>query len=208
MLIIVRHGQSEANLTHSFAGHWNINLTELGEKQAQLSADYVYKNHKIDKIYASDLKRAYNTAKALADITGLTVIPSQQLREISAGEWEEQLFSDLATEYHEDFYVWLNDIDNCRTTKGESVAELKARVVKEITKIAKENVGKTVYVATHATPIRALMSHITGQKMSEIDWVSNASLTYIDYVDEKLEIIKSGFDQHLKELKTELPKGV
>ena len=208
MLIIVRHGQSEANLIHGFAGHWNVNLTELGEKQAKTSAEYVYKNHKIDKIYASDLKRAFNTAKALADITGLPVIPSLELREISAGEWEEQLFSDLATEYHEDFYVWLNDIDNACATMGESVAELKARVVKEITKIAKENVDKTVYVATHATPIRALMSHITGQKMIEIYWVSNASLTYIDYIDGKLTIEKAGFDQHLKDLKTELPKGV
>ncbi|MBQ3115253.1 MAG: histidine phosphatase family protein [Clostridia bacterium] len=206
MLIVVRHGQSVANLTHSFAGHWDIDLTELGKKQAQLSADYVYKNHKIDGIYASDLKRAFNTAKVLSAKLGLTITPIKELREISAGEWEEQLFSDIATKHREDFYVWMNDLDNSRATGGESVAELKERVVNEITKLAKENIGKTVYVATHATPIRAICAHINGKKMQEIDWVSNASLTYIDYIDGKLQILKSGFDKHLQNLKTELPK--
>lgn len=208
MLIIVRHGQSEANLTHSFAGQWDVNLTELGEKQAKLSAKYVYDNYKIDCIYASDLKRAFNTAKALSDITGLKVIPKKQLREVNAGEWETLLFSELPEKFAEDFFLWQNDIDNCHITKGESVQQLKERVVAEITKLAKENVGKTAYVATHATPIRAIISYVTGEKMQNINWVCNASLTYVDYVDGKLEILNAGCDQHLNELITELPKGV
>ena len=60
-LILVRHGQSESNLKHIFCGQTDVKLTEKGHAQAKKTAEYIIKNYKIDKIYSSDLQRAYDT---------------------------------------------------------------------------------------------------------------------------------------------------
>ncbi len=62
-LILIRHGESVANRNHIFVGHTDVELEEKGVKQAELTAQYVYENFKVDKVYASDLKRAYETGK-------------------------------------------------------------------------------------------------------------------------------------------------
>ena len=44
-LIFVRHGQSMANFTKSFAGHLDVDLSDLGRQQAILAAEYIAKNY-------------------------------------------------------------------------------------------------------------------------------------------------------------------
>ena len=211
MLIVVRHGQSVANLEGRYAGHYNAQLTETGVLQAEKSAEYVADNYKIDAVYSSDLDRAYYTAKALGDKVGIEVVKMEELREIFCGEWEGKKVSDVAVEYKEDYDKWMTDISNCRPTGGESVKELYERIINVFEKLARENEGKTAYVATHGTPIRVVMAETGGMgivKLSDVPWVSNASLTFIDYKDGKLVLEKAGFDDHLAEMKTYLPKGV
>lgn len=211
MLIIVRHGQSMANLTNSFAGHWDIDLSLSGVKQALASAKYVSENYKIDKIYSSDLLRAYNTAKALADIIGLEICKDSMLREIYAGKWEGLSFDEIENNYPDEHKIWCEDIGSCRIPEGESIAELFERTTNEFIRLAKESVGKCYYVATHATPIRSLMAYSEEKNcriMKDIPWVTNASLTFADYENGELIIKEYGFDKHLKELKTEFPKNI
>ena len=51
---LIRHGESQANKNGVFIGHTDIDLTEKGHKQAQLTAEYL-KDVTVDAIYASDL---------------------------------------------------------------------------------------------------------------------------------------------------------
>ena len=66
-VIFVRHGQSDANVNKYFAGHTNAPLTAVGISQAEKMAEYLRK-YPISAVYASDLSRAYYTAKPIADI--------------------------------------------------------------------------------------------------------------------------------------------
>ncbi len=210
MLIIVRHGQSEANLLKKFAGHWNVNLTETGVKQAKISAEYTLENYKIDNVYASDLTRAIDTAKALADKLGKKVEAVEGIKEIFAGDWEGRDVSFIAEEYKEDYEMWKNQVNKCRPTNGESVKELYERIVPAFKSLAEENKGKIAYVVSHGGPIRCLMAHCMGgiDKMPEVGWISNASLTFLDIEDDRLTIKKAGFDEHLENFKTQVPKGI
>ncbi len=211
MLIVVRHGQSVANLEGKYAGHYNTPLTDAGRLQAEKSAEYVAANYKIDGIYSSDLDRAYETAKALGDKVGLEVVKSEEIREIYCGKWESEKVSDVAVKYAKDYNNWVEDLSKCRPTGGESVKELYKRVITAFEKLAKENVGKTAYVATHGTPIRVLMAETSGkglENLKDVPWASNASLTFIDYKNGKLVAGKTSYDEHLGEIKTYLPKGV
>lgn len=210
-LLMVRHGQSEANNLDIFAGNYDIELTELGHKQAQCTAKFIAENYKVDKVYASDLKRAFKTAEYIAERFGLDVVPNKKFREISAGKWEGEKFDIITEKYAEDWQKWTTDIGNAGCTGGESVHELAKRVCDTLKKIAEENDGKTVVVGTHATPVRSAQCIFGGygfDKMKNIPWASNASVTEIDYEDGKFTVVNASIDAHLADLRSELPANV
>ena len=153
-LVLVRHGESEANHIRAFAGHYNAKLTNLGHLQAEATAEYIKSHFYITKVYASDLSRAFETGKAIAKASGVPIVENQALREIRAGEWEGKLIADLLVQYEKDYGVWRTDIGNATATGGESVTELLDRVSDELESIAKAHPGEEIAIATHATPIR------------------------------------------------------
>lgn len=210
-LLLIRHGQSETNLEEIFSGQIDPALTDLGLKQAELTSKYVADNYKVDKIYSSDLQRAFNTAKPLAKILGKDIIKEENLREIDAGKWEGVKFSELKEKYKEEFGTWLNDMGKAKCTGGESIKEMGQRIYSALTEIAEENDGKTVAVTIHSTPIRAFESFIeTGgfDEMQNIPWVSNASVSVFSYSDKAWKVVSISEDAHLGSLKSELPTNV
>ncbi len=182
-LYIIRHGQSLGNLTGRFLGHTDLDLSETGYKQADKVAEF-FENIHIDAVYSSDLCRAFNTVKPIADKKGLCIIPRTRLREINSGKWENNEYDYLKSQFAEDYGVWLTDIGNAVCTEGESVAHLQERVATEIEAIAKAHEGETVVIGTHATPIRAMTCIWRGLPLSEmknVPWVANASITKVTY---------------------------
>lgn len=207
-LIIVRHGQSLGNLEHTFLGHTDKDLSPLGYKQAERTAEYL-KNEQIDCIYSSDLLRAHNTGKAYSDISGLPITDDEGLREIYAGKWENSTFDDLITKYPVSYgQIWLNNIGFAKPDGGESVADLTDRAFNTIKKIADENEGKTVAIFTHATVLRSFFNKIYGfglDKMKDIKWASNTSVSEAVYENGVFKPIRYSFDDFMSDIKTDVP---
>ena len=209
-IYLVRHGQSEGNLTRAFLGHTDLPLTQLGREQARLASEYLV-TLAPDRIYSSDLLRAYQTAQPTAEGLSLPIETSKQLREIFAGDWESVLFDDLHTRFSEDFHTWLTDIGNSRPTGGESVRELYTRVTKELVRIAKESEGARVMVFLHATPIRALGAVYAGlglDGMKNQPWPTNASCTHLVFENDTFTLIEYSRDDYLGALVTAIPANV
>lgn len=209
--LLIRHGQSLANLEGRFAGSADFPLTELGRKQAQRTAAFIAESFAPAAVYASDLQRAYETGLATAQQLGLPVTADPQLREIFAGAWEGQLFADLYRDYGEDFTLWRQNIGLSQCTDGESVLQLADRILAAVGRIARAHDGQTVVLATHATPIRALRWLATGtppENMQNIPWPANASVSEFSWADGKLTALRMDMADHLAELKTELPPTV
>lgn len=210
-LLIIRHGQSTANIQGVFAGHVDSALTELGLRQAELTAEYIVTNYTVDRVYGSDLRRAFATGKAVADRLGLEITPDAALREIYAGIWEGVPMAELAESYGEPYQIWMHDIGNAVCEGGESVAQMQERIVSAVCRIARENPGKTVVIATHAAAIKALQCHCEGRpldEMKDVPWVDNASVTDIVWENDRLRVIEAGHSAHLGELVSKLPKNV
>lgn len=210
-LIFVRHGESEANGNGAFAGHWDIDLTQLGLQQAELTARYIHEHYCVDAVYASDLQRAYHTALPIANISTGNVITTSQLREIFAGEWEGLCFDELQIRYPESYGVWLNDIGKARPTNGESVEQVSIRIWDAVQQILHANQEKTVVIVTHGTPIRTLLCRINGLELAQMNtfsWVSNASVTVVRVEDNRWTLEEIGIDSHLSGFKTQLPANV
>ena len=204
--LLVRHGESLANKETFFAGQTDAPLLESGLNQANLSAEFVKSNYNVDIIYSSDLMRAYSTAECFSKILGVEIIKDKALREIYAGEWEGKQHGDLPVLYPEEYgNLWLKHIGRVVTPGGESVKELGERVIAFLEAIAKKHSGETVLIATHATPIRATQSIIefgSVEKMEDVPWASNASVTEICYENGKWSLVNASMDEHLQEFKT------
>ena len=211
-LLLVRHGESEANKLNIFAGCGiDPELTETGLIQARNYAEYAVKSYKIDAVYSSPMKRAFSTAEACADLLGLEVTVHNGLREIFGGEWEGLTIAEIGKKYPEDFAVWVKDISHCRCTGGESVEELCERFTAALSEIAEEHEGKTVLIGTHYTPVRAIQAvAVKGSvhAMQGFDHIPNTSITEIFYDNGKWSAGKLNICDHLNGLIGHIPEGL
>lgn len=209
-IILIRHGQSLGNFDRRFLGHTDLDLSEIGYKQAELLRKH-FESIDIDMIYSSDLKRAYNTVKPISDMKNIPIITSEKLREIYAGEWENKKFDDLEITFEKEYDIWKSNIGLAKCTGGESVADLQKRVYEEITKIAQENDGKKICIGIHSTPIRTFIAKCMSDSLEEIKnikWVANASLTVFEFSDNKFVQKEFNYTEHLEGLVTGFPKNV
>lgn len=199
-IILIRHGESLANAAGIYLGHTDWDLSERGKAQAEVVADYLA-DRKIDRIFSSDLIRAYNTALPHARRHGLEVEKRVALREIFLGEWEGRPVAELEQMYPEEFGIgWRLCFGTCRVPGGESVQEVARRICTELCRIAEECPGETVLVASHAAAIRATWGAITGTAPEDIaehiPFPRNASITTVVYEDGALFPIEYGFDEY------------
>lgn len=210
-LIVVRHGQSVSNLQKRFTGQHETDLTELGHLQAENTARFLDDYH-IDKIYASDLSRAMETARHTAERKGLLIIPDRGFREINAGLWEGMEYDAIRAKYQQDYQVWLTDLGRAHPTGGESVRQLAQRVYQATERVLAENRGKTVAVFTHATPLRmlgCLWHGLAPEDAVKINGCANASVSVVEYEDDgSFRLVHYGYNKHQGENVTELPRGL
>ncbi|MBQ6947131.1 MAG: histidine phosphatase family protein [Clostridia bacterium] len=203
--LLVRHGQSEANLQDLFAGFSDFSLTDLGRKQAEKTADFIAQNFNVSAVYASDLRRAFATGKAIADKCGAPITAHAGLREINGGKWEGKVFDTLKTDDPDLWELWIHDFARARCPQGESVAQLQQRLLSALTEIAAAHPGQTVVLATHATPVRLLSGYCLDPSMATIErvpWATNASVTVITRDDGKMQLQDSSLDAHLNGVQT------
>ena len=207
-IIMVRHGESETNVRKVFTGQLDAPLTENGHEQARLMARYLDK-YKVDKIYASSLERAIETAQAIADRQNCPMEKSDALKEIYSGFWQGLTFGEIAEKYPENYQVWKNDIGFATPDGGETCKQLYDRVTAFFEKVLTEP-EETVCLVCHAIPIRMMESYIHCGCVAgaqEISWVPNASVTVYEY-NGKFQEVERGTCDFLGELCTNLPKTI
>ncbi len=207
-LIFVRHGQSLGNLNHLFLGHTDLDLSELGYRQAEIACQYIIDHYEVSQVYSSDLLRAYHTVELVAKKLGLRQIARKELREIFAGDWEGMAFDDIAAKYPEGFDQWCHQIGAAACTNGESVAALRERILAEAEYLAARHQGQTVCIGSHATPIRmlgTLWHGISLEKAHELPFPTNASISVAIYQNgqfSRLELYS--YDDYMGDIKTKL----
>ena len=202
--IVVRHGEAEGNIFRIFHGQHNSSLTEDGHLQAERAAQFL-KDYKIDHIYSSDLNRTYATAEHISKVKDLKIRKKEGLREIFGGKWENIPWSDLPELYPDVYSHWENDISKAHLPCGESVEQMFSRAKTAFDELAGAHPGETVCVVTHGTVIRAMLClwrNLPLSDMQTVPWFDNASITIVDYYDNKYELVEEGINSHLKGIST------
>ncbi len=211
-IILVRHGQSRANLARKFAGHSHYALTDAGVAQAEKTAEFIFENFRIEKLYSSDLLRAFTTACPISKKFGMMpIVTDTGLREIFAGDWEGYTWDELFELFPVQSKVWREKINECRLDGGETVEEMALRSREAILKIAKENDGKTICITSHATVVRAFETFARFkdlERMTEVNWPSNASVSRYTVDDGKITPVDYSLDGHLGDLREDVMKSL
>ncbi len=203
-IIFLRHGESLGNSLKIMTGQTDVDLSERGHLQAQAAAEFLAEQ-KIDIIYSSDLIRAYNTAKAVSDLIGLSIIKLKELREIYIGDFEGVRMDELSAEVGESFgKYWTTDFGIYSFPGGESTLQAGERFYKAVEKIATENSGKRILIVAHAGVIRSfwgIMKKIPREELGSIyPFASNASVSRAIYNGENFSEISYSENSYLNKI--------
>jgi broad specificity phosphatase PhoE len=199
IIYLIRHAEAEGNKHRIFHGSSDSDLTPNGLLQANKAAEALMPLG-IEKIYASDLKRAYKTADAFSKMSGIRITVNRSLREIDGGLWENKTWKALEDIFPEEYETWENMPHMHRMPGGESMEELHKRAYDEFEKIAVANSGRTIAVFTHGTFIRVLLCKLTGRPLDQlinVKWHENTAISKIIYDNKRFSIEFEGNYEHL-----------
>ena len=200
-LLIVRHAESAFNDQNRIQGHKDSGLTFKGLYQAQRLAKKI-KKIKIDKVYSSDLGRAYSTTQKITRHTKLAIVRDPLLREIHLGDWEGMTPEEVDELYDRGYQKWLKKPSSIKIPKGEGIAHFRKRVTNRIKTIARSNRGKTVLVVTHGGVITALLADWLKADFDHLLLnlqIDNTSITVVDETDKKIRLKVVNDTSHLSE---------
>ncbi len=160
-LYLIRHGQSAGNAEGRFGGHGPTPLSELGEHQAEMTGNALAKEG-ISVIYSSDLQRAIQTAKALADRVNLTVHTTPAFRERHVGVLEGLTFDESKIAHPRDYYALVNRNINHVISKGESYRHLLRRATSKLSEVMRNHPGERIAIYSHTGAICYLTLYLLG----------------------------------------------
>jgi glucosyl-3-phosphoglycerate phosphatase len=107
-LILLRHGQTDYNITGRMQGHLDSVLTTVGHEQAAAAAP-VLAALGPDRVVSSDLQRAVDTADAVGAACGLPVKFDARLRETHLGDWQGHTVAEIDRDYPGAIAAWRSD---------------------------------------------------------------------------------------------------
>ncbi len=172
-LYLVRHGQSAGNASGRFGGHSPTPLSELGVKQAEMTAKALAREN-INAIYSSDLFRAVKTAEPLAELLNLPITKTTSFRERHVGVLEGLTFDESKQHHPKDYYALINRQVNHIITGGESYRQLLRRATSTLKEIFQIHRGERVAIFSHTGAICYITLYLMGainRKTKQTPWL-------------------------------------
>jgi len=148
-ILLARHGETDWNREQRWQGQSDTPLNDTGRVQARALAD-VLAEEPIDAVYSSDLIRAHETARLVAEPRGLDVIAIRDLRERSFGSVEGMTTDEIQARYPGLELPW---------SDGETREAMAERVLGALHRIGDSHPGAHVLVVSHGGPLRAVLTH-------------------------------------------------
>ena len=153
-LVLIRHGETDYNLEKRYCGFSNPSLNDNGIRQAKVLADKL-KNVGIDKIYSSDLERAYETARIV--FKNRSIEKTEDFREMNFGIFEGLKSEEILEKYPKLYREWIDDPDKIELPEGEGLKDLSKRVKEKLPLIIPQDNDITIALVTHGGPIRIIL---------------------------------------------------
>ena len=183
-IFLVRHGESQWNVLKKIQGQQDVPLTDRGMKQANLIGNRLV-HERIDRIYSSDLKRAYDTAEIIGKRLSLNVIPTKEFREIDFGIWEGMSNDEMHTEYYNELCLWRKEPEKLKVEGAESLRELQLRAMAAVNKIINNEVGDNILIVSHSATLKTIILGLLNMDLAYFKnlTLGNVSLSIVENRD-------------------------
>jgi probable phosphoglycerate mutase len=155
-VLLWRHGRTAWNVQHRFQGQADPPLDEVGRRRSAVAAAMLATFSPV-AVVSSDLVRAVDTARPLADRLGLPLALDPRLRERSLGRWEGLTRGEVGRLYPEEYAHWLAGREDCQAG-SEPRSALADRAMAALA----DTVGETVVLVTHSATAIALTGRVLG----------------------------------------------
>jgi probable phosphoglycerate mutase len=199
-IIAIRHGETAWNVDTRLQGHLDIELNTKGLWQAGQVAQALA-DEPIDAVYASDLRRAWQTALAIAHATGAPLVAKPGLRERGFGTFEGKTYAEIATQWPEQSELWRKRVPDWAPPGGESLVAIRERVASTVDALAAQHIGGQIVLVAHGGVMDMLYRLATGQELqAPRSWhLGNAAINRLLWTPDGLTLVGWGDTSHLDE---------
>tara|TARA_Y100000588_G_scaffold366656_1_gene432591 strand:+ start:408 stop:1001 length:594 start_codon:yes stop_codon:yes gene_type:complete len=177
-VVFVRHGESEGNARGVITGSLDLDLTDRGRLQAQ-QVGVRLAPEPVVSVYSSRLRRASQTALAIARHHDLDVEEIVELNEYEYGEAEGLAWTDIAKKYDLTAVDW----GRGAVPGEEGHRQFRSRVAQAVDELLERHRDDFAVVACHGGTIIQTLAHLFALPIdvSPRTRIANCSLTVIEH---------------------------
>ena len=201
-LYLVRHGETDFNVSGRIQGWLDVPLNTVGVRQAQLVAARFH-NRPIAAIYTSSLQRAMQTAEAIAQAHALPLRQDPRLREYNMGDWSgmtgDEVTGWLALHHGQEVAnLWASR--EVPVPNGETAEEVRERVRDFLRDVTEQHAEGLVIAVSHGGTLGTLIAEVLGLPVSRRQpfRFSNASVTKLNYDHHRWQLVRLNDCCHLR----------
>ena len=168
-LYLVRHGATDANEQRPYilqGASMDHSLSTTGQQQANYVGQFL-STFTIDAVYASPMKRANETAQAIATPHSLEVQHREKLVEVDVGKWEGMNWDDIMSQYPTEYEQFMSDPSTHSYYEGETYGDVLVRAKPVIEELLTKHTGESIVVVAHNVVNRVIIANYLGLPLSQ-----------------------------------------
>ncbi len=199
-LFLVRHGQTESNRLNLVLGRDDVPLNERGLWQAERVARALAREP-LAAVYSSPLRRALDTARAVAAPHGLAVQIEQGLIEMDIGEVDGLTLAEVGSRYPGLLKAWASEEGPDQPMPGgERLVDVQERAWAAVQDLAARHADETVAAVAHNFVILTLLVRVLGIRLAQFRRLrhSLAAVSVIDFLPARLLLVRLNDTCHLE----------
>jgi len=191
-LYLIRHGEVEEKYHKVFGGsRIDMALSPLGLRQAAALAEWL-KEHQVEKIYASPMRRVQQTLAPTAELHDLEPEIMHGLREMDFGDWTGHRWDEVQTVFGVNAFDWLEIIEAGGIPNGESAGNLASRVRECLMRIVNAHPPQKTAVFCHGGIIRVMLGLLLDMSLARMAHfnIEYGSVSMVDIQPEKKHAVE------------------
>jgi broad specificity phosphatase PhoE len=179
-VILVRHGEIDANVRKVYAGRCNDPLNEKGRQQS-LEVARQLKAISVSAIYSSPLRRTIETASIIGDYIFCKPIIMEAFNELIMGPWQGLSEAEVAARYPSEMLIWMSRPAELKIPGRETLLELQQRAIAGLSEILSTfSKDSCIVLVSHVAVIRVLMLWFNDRELNDYKHVHIPNATPLE----------------------------
>lgn len=196
-IYLIRHGETEFNRLGVFRGRYDVDLNQNGRLQAKEIAKAL-SGEGLEFIVTSPLKRAFETAKTIADELGIRLEVEEGFNNINLGSWQGVPKDKIKQDFPDLWHLWITQPEKLVIPGAETLAQVRRRSFRCLKSWVSKTKGSFGLV-THRAVIKPLAAAMLGMRPPYF-WklhIDNASFSVFEVINDGFMLVSWNNNSHL-----------